>query len=47
MNERQWENKGKWQQQQEGEENWDEDDSKWQNGFEDSITKTGGFVIKT
>ncbi|KAJ6638060.1 Fl(2)d-associated complex component [Pseudolycoriella hygida] len=30
INERQWENKGKWQQQQEEEEDWDEDDSKWQ-----------------
>ncbi|KAG4078049.1 hypothetical protein HA402_002100 [Bradysia odoriphaga] len=45
INERQWENKGKWQQQQEGEENWDEGDSKWQdyNRLSDTIHHDGGI----
>lgn len=45
MNERQWDNKGKWQQQQEDEENWDEDDSKWQdyNRLSDTIHHDGGI----
>lgn len=50
MNERQWDNKGKWQQQQqqqEDEENWDEDDSKWQdyNRLSDTIHHDGGAGI--
>lgn len=45
MNERQWDNKGKWQQQQEDEENWDEDDSKWQeyNRMPDTVHHDGGI----
>lgn len=43
LNERQWDNKGKWQQQQEDEENWDEDDSKTWHRLSETIHHDGGM----